>query len=159
LHEEAFMQAQLKRLGKDVKMSYNKITNINAGKKLSDNINNLMQNKLNVIVYNFVDMLSHARTEMEVIRELAENESAYRSITYSWFEHSPLFEIFKQLASKKVKIIITTDHGTVLVKEPTKILGDKNVNSNLRYKQGRALEYNYKEVFEIKNPSDAYLPI
>ncbi|NBW29181.1 PglZ domain-containing protein, partial [bacterium] len=109
-------------------------------------INNLMQNKLNVIVYNFVDMLSHARTEMEVIRELAENESAYRSITYSWFEHSPLFEIFKQLASKKVKIIITTDHGTVLVKEPTKILGDKNVNSNLRYKQGRALEYNYKEV-------------
>jgi CheY-like chemotaxis protein len=159
LHEEAFMQAQLKRLGKDVKMSYNKITNINAGKKLSDNINNLMQNKLNVIVYNFVDMLSHARTEMEVIRELAENESAYRSITYSWFEHSPLFEIFKQLASKKVKIIITTDHGTVLVKEPTKILGDKNVNSNLRYKQGRALEYNYKEVFEIKNPSDAYLPV
>jgi CheY-like chemotaxis protein len=159
LHEEALMQAQIKRLGKDVKMSYTKITNFNAGKKLSDNINNLLQNKLNVIVYNFVDMLSHARTEMEVIRELAENESAYRGITYSWFEHSPLFDIIKQLSAKKIKVVITTDHGTVHVKEPTKILGDKNVNSNLRYKQGKALEYNAKEVFEIKNPADAFLPI
>lgn len=159
MHEEAFLQAQLKRLGKDIKTSYNKITNFNAGKKLSDNLSNLLQNKLNVIVYNFVDMLSHARTEMEVIRELAENETSYRSITKSWFEHSPLLDIIKQLAAKKIKVVITTDHGTVHVKEPTKILGDKNVNSNLRYKQGKALEYNYKEVFEIKNPSDAFLPI
>lgn len=159
MHEEAFLQAQLKRLlAKEVKMSYNKITNFNAGKKLSDNLNNLLQNKLNVIVYNFVDMLSHARTEMEVIRELAENEPAYRSITYSWFEHSPLLDIIRQLADKKIKIVITTDHGTVHVKEPTKILGDKNVNTNLRYKQGKALDYNPKEVFEIKNPSDAFLP-
>jgi YesN/AraC family two-component response regulator len=159
MHEEAFLQAQLKRLGKDIKTSYNKITNFNAGKKLSDNLSNLLQNKLKVIVYNFVDMLSHARTEMEVIRELAENETSYRSITKSWFEHSPLLDIIKQLSAKKIKVVITTDHGTVHVKEPTKILGDKNVNSNLRYKQGKALEYNYKEVFEIKNPADAFLPI
>jgi CheY-like chemotaxis protein len=159
MHEEAFLQAQLKRLGKDIKTSYNKITNFNAGKKLSDNLSNLLQNKLNVIVYNFVDMLSHARTEMEVIRELAENETSYRSITKSWFEHSPLLDIIKQLSAKKIKVVITTDHGTVHVKEPTKILGDKNVNSNLRYKQGKALEYNYKEVFEIKNPADAFLQI
>lgn len=158
LHEEFFMQEQLKRLGKDVKMSYNKITNFSAGKKLADNLNNLLQNKLNIIVYNFVDMLSHARTEMEVIRELAENEPAYRGITRSWFEHSPLFDIMRQLSAKKIKVVITTDHGTVHVKEPTKILGDKNVNSNLRYKQGKALEYNAKEVFEVKNPADAYLP-
>jgi CheY-like chemotaxis protein/DNA-directed RNA polymerase subunit F len=158
LHEEAFMQAQLKRLGKDIKMSYTKITNFAAGKKLSDNLSNLFQNKLNIIVYNFVDMLSHARTEMEVIRELAENESGYRSITHSWFEHSPLLDIIKQLSAKKIKIVITTDHGTVHVKEPTKILGDKNVNSNLRYKQGKALDYVAKEVFEIKNPDDAFLP-
>ncbi|MGZ3921766.1 MAG: T9SS response regulator signal transducer PorX [Bacteroidia bacterium] len=159
LHEEAFLQAQLKRLlQKEVKMSYTKITNFAAGKKLADNLHQLLQNKLNVIVYNFVDMLSHARTEMEVIRELAENEPAYRSITLSWFEHSPLLDIIKQLAEKKIKIVITTDHGTVHVKEPTKILGDKNVNTNLRYKQGKALDYNPKEVFEIKNPSDAYLP-
>ena len=159
LHEEAFMQAQLKeKMSKEIKMSYTKITNFNAGKKLADNLHTLLQNKLNIIVYNFVDMLSHARTEMEVIRELAENEPAYRSITYSWFEHSPLLDIIKQLADKKIKIVITTDHGTVHVKEPTKILGDKNVNSNLRYKQGKALDYNPKEVFEIKNPADAFLP-
>lgn len=158
-HEEFFFQAQLKRLGKDVKMSYNKITNFQAGKKLSDNVSNLMQNKLNVIVYNFVDMLSHARTEMEVIRELAENEAAYRGITHSWFEHSPLFDILKQLSTKKIRLIITTDHGTVHVKEPTRILGDRNVNTNLRYKQGKALDYNPKEVFEVKNPADAFLPL
>jgi CheY-like chemotaxis protein len=159
LHEEELLKQQLKRLGKEVKMSYTKITNFNAGKKLSDNINNLLQNKLNVIVYNFVDMLSHARTEMEIIRELAENEPAYRSITMSWFEHSPLFEIIRQLAEKNVKLVITTDHGTVHVHEPTKILGDRNVNSNLRYKQGKALEYNPREVFEIKNPTLAFLPV
>lgn len=158
MHEEEFMRAQLTRLGKDVKMSYTKITNFAAGKKLTENLNNLLNNKLNIIVYNFVDMLSHARTDMEVIRELADNEPAYRSITKSWFEHSPLHDIVKQLADKKVKIVLTTDHGTVHVKEPTKVLGDKNVNSNLRYKQGKALDYNPKEVFEIKNPADAFLP-
>jgi CheY-like chemotaxis protein len=156
--EEPLLQEQLKRLGKNIKMSYNKITNNAAGKKLADSINNLMQNKLNVIVYNFVDMLSHARTDMEVIRELADDEPAYRSITRSWLEHSPLLEIIRQLAERKVKIIITTDHGTVNVKEPAKVVGDRNVNTNLRYKTGKTLDYNKKDVFEIKNPHDAFLP-
>ena len=156
--EEQFLQAQLKRLGKDVKMSYNKITNHNAGKKLAENINNLMQNNLNVIVYNFVDMLSHARTDMEVIRELADDEPAYRSITKSWLEHSPLLDIIQQLAHKKIKIVISTDHGTVHVKDPIKVVGDKNVNTNLRYKTGKSMDYNKKDVFEIKNPHDAFLP-
>ncbi len=158
LHEEDFLNAQLKRLGKDVKMSYNKITNFAAGKKLADSMSNLMNNKLNVIVYNFVDMLSHSRTESEMIRELADDEAAYRSLTLSWFEHSPLLEMVKYIAHKKAKLVITTDHGTMHVKEPTKVVGDKTVNTNLRYKQGRALDYNAKEVFEIKNPADAYLP-
>jgi len=109
LHEQDFLNEQLKRLGKNIKFSYNKITNLLAGKKLADNISNLMQNKLNVIVYNFVDMLSHARTDMEVIRELADDEPAYRSITRSWFEHSPLLDMVKQIAAKKAKLIITTD--------------------------------------------------
>jgi CheY-like chemotaxis protein len=158
MHEEDFLNAQLKRLGKDIKVGYNKITNFAAGKKLSENMSNLMNNKLNVIVYNFVDMLSHSRTESEMIRELADDEPAYRSLTLSWFEHSPLLEMIKFIAFKKAKLVITTDHGTVHVKEPTKIVGDKTVNTNLRYKQGRALDYNAKEVFEIKNPADAFLP-
>ncbi len=158
MHEEELLAEQLKRLGKDVKMSYHKITNHAAGKKLSENMSNLMQNRLNVIVYNFVDMLSHARTEMEVIRELADDEKAYRSITLSWFEHSPLHEIIKQIAAKKCKLVITTDHGTIKVTEPSKVVGDKNVNTNLRYKQGKTLDYVKKEVFEVKNPADVFLP-
>ncbi len=158
LFEAEFLNAQLKRMGKDVKMSYNKITNFAAGKKLSESMSNLLNNKLNVIVYNFVDMLSHSRTESEMIRELADDEPAYRSLTLSWFEHSPLLDMIKFIAAKKCKLVITTDHGTVHVKEPTKVVGDKTVNTNLRYKQGKALDYNPKEVFEIKNPADAFLP-
>ncbi|MCX6310854.1 MAG: bifunctional response regulator/alkaline phosphatase family protein [Bacteroidetes bacterium] len=158
MHEEEFLAANLKRMGKDVKFSYNKITNHAAGKKLSENFSNLMNNKLNVIVYNFVDMLSHARTEMEVIRELADDEAAYRSLTLSWFEHSPLQDIIKQIAEKKCRVIITTDHGTIKVTEPSKVVGDRNVNTNLRYKQGKSLDYVKKDVFEVRNPADVFLP-
>ena len=156
--EEQLLANFLKRNKKDIKFSYTKITNHNAGRNLEENILNLMTNKLNVIVYNFVDMLSHARTEMEVIRELAEDEKAYRSITLSWFLNSPLYEALKKIADKKVKLIITTDHGTVKVTEPVKIVGDRNTNTNLRYKNGKSLNYDKNEVFEIRNPADAMLP-
>ena len=158
LHEEDFLNDTLKRFRKEYKSSYIKITNHNDGKNLVESIPNMMGNKFNVIVYNFVDMMSHARTEMEMIRELADDEAAYRSLTLSWFEHSPLFEAIRRIAEKKVKLIITTDHGTIRVKEPTKIVGDRSVNTNLRYKQGRNLNYDKREVFEIKNPADAMLP-
>jgi len=158
MHEESLFAEQLKRLGKNYKFSYNKITNVAAGKKLVESLPNLLKNKLNIIVYNFVDMLSHARTEMEIIRELAEDEAAYRSITQSWFEHSPLLDIIKYLSEKNIKVIITTDHGTVHVKQPIKITGDKNITTNLRYKTGKSIDYNKKDVFEVRNPQDAFLP-
>ncbi len=157
-HESELLEHNLKRLGKNVKWSYNKITNLNAGKKLVDNFNQLLNNELNVIVYNFVDMLSHARTEMEVIRELADDEAAYRSLTISWFEHSPLHDILKKIAEAGRRLIITTDHGTVRVSNPVKIIGQKSTNTNLRYKVGKNLTYNEKEVFEVKDPQDAFLP-
>lgn len=158
LHEAAFLEANLKRLGKNYKWSYNKITNLTAGKKLVDNFNQLRDNQLNVIVYNFVDMLSHARTEMEVIKELADNEAAYRSLTVSWFEHSPLQDMIKKIAEQKARLIITTDHGTVKVTNPVKVIGERATNSNLRYKTGRNLSYNQKEVFRIAKPEEAFLP-
>ena len=156
--EEDLLREQMKRYGKNIKLSYNKVLNLNAGKKLYENIANLMQNDLNVIVYNFVDMLSHARTEMEIIRELADDEPAYRSLMMSWFEHSSLFDIIKYLSDKDVKLIITTDHGSIKVTDPVKIVGDRNVNTNLRYKFGKSLAYNPKEVFEIKDPEKFFLP-
>ena len=158
MHEKDFLEANLKRLGKNVKWSYHKITNVEAGKKLGDNFNTIKDNDVNFIVYNFVDMLSHARTEMEVIRELAENEAAYRSITVSWLEHSPLLEIIKKIADAGMRLVITTDHGTIRVKNPVKIVGERNTNTNLRYKAGRGLNYNTKEVFVVRNPQEAFLP-
>jgi CheY-like chemotaxis protein len=158
MHEEEFLREQLRRLGKNVKSSYNKITNHSAGKRLVDNFSNLSHNDFNVVVYNFVDMLSHARTDMDVIKELADDEAAYRSLTVSWFEHSPLFDLIKKIYECKGKILIATDHGTVKVKDAAKVIGDKNTNTNLRYKQGKNLQYNNKDVFEVRNPDDAFLP-
>jgi hypothetical protein len=158
MHEKELLEANLKRLGRNVKWSYNKITNLDAGRKLLDNMNQLKENDVNFIVYNFVDMLSHARTEMEVIRELADDEAAYRSLTLSWFEHSALSEIVKKIAEFGAKLIITTDHGTVKVTNPVKIVGERNTNTNLRYKVGRGLSYNKKEVFQVAHPEEAFLP-
>ncbi len=157
-YESELLSEQLKRFGKNIKYSYNKILNLNAGRKLVETLPNLLVNKLNVIVYNFVDMLSHARTEMEIIRELADDESAYRSLMLSWFEHSSLFDIIKFLSEKKINLIITTDHGSVKVNNPVKVLGDRNTNTNLRYKFGRNLNYNKKDVFDIRNPETVFLP-
>lgn len=159
LHEEELIALQLKKNKLDYKFSYNKIVNINQGKAVAEQYNNLLQNKLNVLVYNFVDMLSHARTDMNMIRELASTEPAYRSITKSWFEHSPLFDLLKNISTKKVKVIFATDHGTVFVKKPHKIVGDKeSTNDNLRYKQGKNLSFDEKGVFFTRKPERLFLP-
>jgi len=158
-NEKEFLSLQLQRNGLSaLKTSYQKIKNIGESKVMIDSINNLMGNNLNVIVYNFVDMLSHARTDMAMIRELAPDESAYRSITRSWFEHSPLHEAIKRIARKKGKLIITTDHGTIRVQRPFKIIGDRNTNTNLRYKQGRNLKYKSGRLLEALNPEKVHLP-
>ncbi len=159
MYEKDFLEDLLKRLRRDIKFSYTKITNLNAAKDLVENIPNMSHNKLNVIVYNFVDNFSHARTDINVVRELAENEAAYRNVMATWFRHSPLWEALQRIAEKPCRIVITTDHGSIRVKDPVKIVGDKNVNSNLRYKQGKSLTYNAKEVFEVKKPNDAFLPL
>jgi DNA-binding response OmpR family regulator len=160
MFEEEFLADNLQRLGKgSAKYSYTKITNIDFGRKVIARIPNMKNNAINVIVYNFVDMLSHARTDMKVIKELADDDSAYRSLTASWFSHSPLKQIMKQIAKQDANLIITTDHGTINVNKPSKVIGDKNVNSNLRYKQGKNLNYQKGDVFEMENPLDYYLPI
>lgn len=157
-YEEEFLVAQLQKNKYDIKSSYHKILNVDQGKNLVNSIPNLMSNKLNAIVYNFVDMLSHARTDMAMIRELAPDESAYRSITYSWFQHSSLLEALKKIAEKKVKLVITTDHGTIRVKHPYKIVGDKSVNTNLRYKVGKNLSFEEDEVLVVRKPERFFLP-
>lgn len=156
--EDEFLAKQIRRNNLNIKFSYHKIKNLEEGRDLADSVNNLFQNDLNVIVYNFVDMLSHARTDMAMVRELAPDESAYRSITRSWFQHSPLFEILKKIADKKAKLIITTDHGTIRVKRPFKIIGDRSVNTNLRYKQGKNLNFEGDKVMQVAKPERLFLP-
>lgn len=158
LYEAEFLTAQLKRLGLNIKEDYFKITNLAGGKKLVDNFKSLKNNDLVTIVYNFVDMLSHAKTEMDVVKELAADDKAYRSLTLSWFKNSPLLEIIQQAQKLGFKLILTTDHGTINVKNPSKVVGDKNTSLNLRYKTGRSLTYEHKDVYAVKDPKVIGLP-
>jgi CheY-like chemotaxis protein len=158
LNEAPLIKTQIDRFRKKYTFSYNKINDSTCGEKLLQNFNHLDNYQLNVIILNFVDMLSHARTESKMIQELAATEAAYRSLTRSWFRHSTTLELFRKISEKGGKIILTTDHGTIQVTEPVKIVGDKNTNPNLRYKSGKKLSCNAKEIFEIKEPATAGLP-
>ena len=158
LNEAPLIETQIERYRRHDKFSYHKINDSAGAEKLIQQFANLHSNDLNVVVINFIDMLSHARTEMKMVRELASNETAYRSITLSWFRHSAISELFRMLASSDYKVLITTDHGSIRATRPIKIIGDRNTNTNLRYKLGKNLSYNDKEVFVIKDPAKAQLP-
>lgn len=158
LYEKEFLELQLKRNHLNYKTDYFKITNLKSGKNLVENFNAIKDNDLTIMVYNFVDMLSHAKTDVEVIKELAPDDKAYRSLTISWFKNSPLLETIQKAQSLGLQLIITTDHGTINTQKPSKVIGDKNISSNLRYKTGRSLSYEEKEVFACKNPQEIKLP-
>lgn len=158
LNEEELLLEQLKRAGRNYSFAYEKVNNLKEGEKLLENLNSLIKKDFLVIVYNFVDIVSHARTEMDVIRELANDESAYRSLTHSWFTHSPLLDLIKELTEHNVTLMITTDHGTIRVKTPVKVVGDRQTSTNLRYKTGKNLNFKPKEVFEIDDPGKFGLP-
>ena len=158
LNEGPLIQTQINRFRRHDTYSYFKINNTVGSERYIERLDTLKDNDLNVLVVNFIDMLSHARTESKMVRELANNESAYRSITLSWFQHSILADLFKVLAESNYKVILTTDHGSIRVQKPVKIIGDRNTNTNLRYKLGKSLSYNNKELFTIHDPKAAFLP-
>lgn len=158
LNEQPLIQTLLDRYRRHNTFSYHKINDSTGADKFLSRYNTLKDNDLNVLVINFIDMLSHARTESKMVRELANNESAYRSITQSWLRHSVLADLFRLLSQSDYKVIITTDHGSIRTSKPVKIIGDRNTNTNLRYKLGKNLAYNQKEVFAIKDPHQAQLP-
>ena len=158
LNEAPLIQTQIDRYRRHDKFSYHKINDSTAADKLLQQYNTLTNYDLNVVVVNFIDMLSHARTESKMVRELANNESAYRSITQSWFRHSVISDLIRRLAQSNYTVILTTDHGSIRVQDPVKIIGDRNTNTNLRYKLGKNLSYNAKDVFVVKEPRLAQLP-
>ena len=157
-YEQQLLSEYLKRYGKSDKLSFSKILNMDFGKKILDNLHTLLKNPLNVIVVNFVDMLSHARTDVDLIRELANDEKSYRHVTATWFANSVMLEMIKYLSSKKIPIFITTDHGTIKIEKPIRIVADKNTNTNLRYKVGRNLHCDSRDIFEVRQPEKIFLP-
>lgn len=159
LNEKQLIEAQLYRHRRTEKFSYNKINDSVGADRLLQQFSTLMNNQLNVLIINFIDILSHSRSEHQMVHELVGNEAAYRSITQSWFRHSSMRELFERLSTSGYKIMITTDHGSILVENPVRILGDKEVNTNLRFKVGRNLAYKAREVFEIKDPRRVMLPL
>ncbi|MEJ8769039.1 T9SS response regulator signal transducer PorX [Prevotella sp. HCN-7019] len=158
LNEEPLIRTQIERFRRHDSFSYHKINGTAGGEKIIERLNELLRNDLNVIVVNFIDMLSHARTESKMVRELANTESAYRSITLSWFQHSVMSELLRKLSETDCKVIITTDHGSIRASKAVKIVGDRNTNTNLRYKLGKNLNFSSKDVFVIKDPRKAQLP-
>lgn len=158
LNEEPLIRTQIERFRRHDTFSYHKINGTAGGEKIVERLNELLRNDLNVIVVNFIDMLSHARTESKMVRELANTESAYRSITLSWFQHSVMSELLRKLSETDCKVIITTDHGSIRASKAVKIVGDRNTNTNLRYKLGKNLNFSSKDVFVIKDPRKAQLP-
>ena len=158
LNEGPLVQTKIDRDRRHHSLSYHKINDSAGAENLMQQYRSLEKNDLNVVVINFIDMLSHARTESKMVRELASNESAYRSITLSWFRHSVISELFKVLSQSDYIVVPTTDHGCIRASKPIKIIGDRNTNTNLRYKLGKNLSYNQKDVFVVKNPKAAQLP-
>ncbi len=157
-YESELLGEQLRRFGFGMKHSYYKVLNAQYGRRLVERLPELLNTPLNVIIYNFIDMLSHARTDNDIVRELAGDEKAYRSLTLSWLEHSPLIEMLQALAANGANVIITTDHGSVRISRPVRVKGDRDISVNLRYKQGRLLDYNPKEVFSVNDPAKLFLP-
>jgi hypothetical protein len=158
LNEAPLIQTQLQRYRRHESFSYHKVNSSSDADKLIQQFSTLQKNELNVVVFNFIDMLSHARTESRMVRELANNESAYRSITLSWFRHSVIADFFRLLAQTDYRVIVTTDHGSIRCTKPVKIIGDRNTNTNLRYKLGKNLSYDAKDLFAIRDPRQAQLP-
>lgn len=158
LNEAPLIQTQLDRFRKHYSFSYHKVNESRYGEHLAAQLKTLSQHPLNVIVLNFIDMLSHAKTDIKVVSELARTESAYRALTKTWMEHSSTLDLFRRIAEMGYKVILTTDHGTIRVENPLKIIGDKNVNTNLRYKLGKNLNIQDKNVYEVTRPKDFGLP-
>ncbi len=159
MNEAELLRRQMLRLGRKEKLYFDKLSNFKSERKLTETIRGIRESDLSVVVFNFVDMISHARTEMDMIRELASDEKAYRSLTMSWFNHSSLLDLLIAVASNDMKLVVTTDHGTIRVNNPVRVIGDRETNTNLRYKLGRNLNYKSKQVFEVTQPKEVFLPV
>jgi CheY-like chemotaxis protein len=113
---------------------------------------------LAALVYNFIDILAHGRSESELLQELAPDEAAFRAVMKAWFTHSPLYEMLRGLAHQDGTVVITTDHGAVLARRASKVHGNRDTSTNLRYKYGLNLNCDPKEAVILRDPKSFMLP-
>ena len=156
-HEKELVQTLLDRYRRRETFNYWKVNESDFCERVIAQLKSV-QTPLNIVVLNFIDMLSHSRTESKMMRELANDEAAYRSLTLSWFRHSPTYELLRRAADLGFTLVLTTDHGTTRVKNAVQIIADKNTNTNIRYKVGKALNCSDKSVFFIEQPKQVGLP-
>jgi hypothetical protein len=156
--EEQLLRKQMTRHGRKEKLWFDKVSGMRMERRISDSLSSILESDLSVMVFNFVDMISHARTEMDMIKELASDEKAYRSLTLSWFNNSSLLALLKGLSENDIRVVVTTDHGSIRVNNAIKVIGDRETNTNLRYKLGKNLNYKSKQIFEVRDPRKVFLP-
>lgn len=157
LYEKELVQTLLERYRRRESFSYWKVNESDFCERVMHQLKSV-QTPLNIVVFNFIDMLSHSRTESKMMRELASDEPAYRSLTLSWFRHSPTYNLLRRAAELGFTLVLTTDHGTTRVKNAVQIIADKNTNTNIRYKVGKALNCSSKNVMAIEQPKQVGLP-
>lgn len=160
-YERQLLDSQLVRAGMELKREskYFKLINPEEGKNLERRISSLFDSPLVSLVVDFVDMLTHGRATSDVIMEMVPNEAAYRSVVRSWFEHSPLYTILKAYSGQKDTVVVmTTDHGAIRAQKGSKVIGDRETSTNLRYKYGKNLKVEPKQAIIVENPAHYKLP-
>jgi len=159
--EKELLDAQVKRKRVTLRTSLNyiKIHDTDFGRKVENEFSKYLNSHLTAVVINAVDMIAHSRSDYAILKEIAPDESAYRSLTKSWFAHSSLFGILKTIAGKKnARVVLTTDHGSIRCLHGVKVMGDRDTSTNLRYKFGKNVKADPKHAMHVKEPSDLRIP-
>lgn len=156
--EGELLELQMRRMKYKFTPKYEKVLQADEGRRVAERIINYTQTPLSAFVFNFVDTLVHTRSDSEVLKEIAPDVSAFRALAKTWFAHSSLLDIFKTLANQDVTIVVTTDHGSVRALRDTRVLGDRDTSTSLRYKYGRNLKCDKNAAIMIDNPQDYKLP-
>lgn len=159
-HEKELLGEQLKRLGSSAADSYKyyKVFDARDTDDLSRQVGSLEGVRLVAAVYNFLDIMAHGRSQSQILKELAPDVPAFRSLMRSWFEHSTLLDVLRTLSRRDCTVVLTTDHGSIFCNRATPVRANRETSTNVRYKYGDNLGVDEKIVFLMKDPEDYMLP-
>ncbi len=159
-HEHQLLDQQLAEIDPELNLDtrYVKILDIAEGNRLAKKVHSYRSFPLMAVVVNFLDMLTHGRSESELLQEMAPNEPAYRSLTRSWFSHSSLFEMLRKLSETDSTVVLTTDHGCMLSARASLAYGNRDTSTGIRFKYGKNLRCDNRHAMHIRDPEAFGLP-